>query len=385
MKRAASRPGAARARRALAAAWGAILGLGVALACGCDRGASGGGGGSGSGGAAPEAGRGTGTGTAAPAVAAAPPLVFEPPSLDLGLLAQGRSASGTVGVRNVGQVPVTIAATRASCSCTYAQDLSGTVVGPGEAVEMTAELTPKPGLGNKHEQIRVVAQGYRDYVVLDIHAEVSLPVRAIPPAIEAARPDGHGGITTIADQGTVVVSSLDARPFRVIRTNGSEPQFVGFDPARDEPRGEYTLRWDLRGYTPQTIPWYWVVETDHPEAPVVDLRVQHEWTRNPQIKPRWNADNRLLGGVLRQGELTEVTTTLRYHPRAVPSPEAPLVRSVTPGIHAELVSSGIEANEVFCTIRVRVLAAGPGLLYERIEVTHGGYTAPVMFFAQLDG
>ena len=66
--------------------------------------------------------------------------------LDLGLLGVGEAGSGTVKVRNAGDRTVKILTTKASCACTYAKDISGTVLAPGEAVDLSATLEPKPGV-----------------------------------------------------------------------------------------------------------------------------------------------------------------------------------------------------------------------------------------------
>jgi hypothetical protein len=208
-----------------------------------------------------------------------------------------------------------------------------------------------------------------------VTAEVALAVRAVPPALAAYK---------VGLQGEIEVQSLDGKPFRVLGAGGREPQFVGFDPRTDSPRPRYRLRWDLSGYTAGTMPWWWVVETDRPEAPLVDLRVQHEWTRVGRGPHRWvRGDLRILGGVLRAGDVHEFRTKLQYNPRSQPDPGPPIVRATTPGIRAELISSTIAGSDIRCHVRVTVLRAEPGLLYESIDFTAGGYTQAVVFLARI--
>ena len=306
-----------------------------------------------------------------------PPLAFEPPVLDLGLLGVGQTGSGTVKVRNVGDRAVKILTTKASCACTYAKDISGTVLAPGEAVDLSATLEPKPGIGDKKEQIRVVAAGYTEYVTLDVIGEVALAIRAMPAGLPAYQ---------VGLRGQVDVASLDGEPFRIVRAGGRPPQFVGFDPASDAPRNRYTLRWDLTGYTAQTMPWWWVVETDRPHTPLVDVRVMHDWTRiDRSRKFRWiRGDLRILGGVLRPGQTYDIRTKLKYNPRNRPDPGAPRVRALTPGIRVELISYEPIGSDMLCTIRVTVLRREPGLLYEKINITAGGFSSPIWFIATLE-
>ncbi len=312
-----------------------------------------------------------------PPASAVPPIAFEPPVLDLGLLGVGEAGTGTVKIRNVGDRPLTIARTVASCACTYARDLAGTVLRPGEVVDLTATLTPKPGLGIKREKITVFVHGFSQFSVLDIRAEVSLPVRALPPFLEAYK---------VGMRGQVVVKSMDQRPFRILRADGKPPVFVDFNATQDEPRNQYTLRWDLTGYTRQTIRRWWVVETDHPRAPLVDLQVRHDWTRKSTSTPRWVlGDRRILAGVLARGESYELKTKLQYNPKGFPDPGTPVVRPVTGGIDAWLLAHEIVGTDVYCTIQVTVLTRTSGLLYERLSIALGGYDAPITFIARVEG
>jgi hypothetical protein len=248
------------------------------------------------------------------------------------------------------------------------------VIQPGESVKLEGQMTPKPGLGPKTEKISVFADGYDGYSIVYIRAEVALAVRAIPGFLDA-----RGG-----NSGEFRLVAQDGKPFRVIRANGRPPVFRGAEAAGAAPRVEHTLAFDLSGYTRETIPWYWVIETDHPEVPVLDMRVWHEWTKNPKVTPRWNrGDDRILGGVLRQGDTIEFDTKLKYNSRGTPDPGIPQVTVATRGIRAEVLSAVPKANELNLKMRVTVLAAGPGLLYEKIVLTHGGYSDWIMFFAQL--
>ena len=306
-----------------------------------------------------------------------PPIAFEPPVLDIGLLSMGEAGTGTVKVRNVGDRTITIRGTRATCACAYAKDLSGTVLAPGEAVDLTATLTPRGGPGKKKEQIGVIVAGYTQYLRVDVIGEVALALRAIPPGLEAYK---------VGLQGPVEVGSLDGEPFRVLRADGKPPQYVGFDPGADAPRNKYTLRWDLSGYTAETMPWWWVVETDHPDAPQLDIRVMHEWTKIDQSRPfRWiRGDLRILGGVLRPEETYEFTTKLKYNPKNQPDPGPPQVAALTPGIRVELVAHEAIGSDMHCTIRVTVLREEPGLLFEKINITAGGFSSPIWFIATLE-
>ena len=154
----------------------------------------------------------------------------------------------------------------------------------------------------------------------------------------------------------------------------------------DAPRNRYTLRWDLTSYTTQTMPWWWVVETDRPDAPLVDVRVMHDSTKIDRSRTsRWiRGDLRILAGVLRPGQTYDIRPKLKYNPRGRPDPGGPQVQALTPGIRVELISYEPVGSDMLCTIRVTVLRREPGLLYEKINITAGGYSSPIWFIATLE-
>ena len=103
----------------------------------------------------------------------------------------------------------------------------------------------------------------------------ALTVRSRPAYVDALK-----GVTS----GTVHVNAVDGRPFRIVTANGESPTYAdGFDPDRDQPRTSYTLGWNLP-YPARTEdctgnePLWWVVETDHPNCPVLPLRIRNECT-----------------------------------------------------------------------------------------------------------
>jgi hypothetical protein len=114
--------------------------------------------------------------------------------------------------------------------------------------------------------------------------------------------------------------------------------------------------------------------------------VMHDSTKiDRSRKSRWiRGDLRILAGVLRPGQTYEFRTKLQYNPRSQPDPGAAQVDALTPGIRAELVSNEAIGSDMHCTIRVTVLRREPGLLYEKINITAGGFSSPIWFIATLE-
>ncbi len=242
-------------------------------------------------------------------------------------------------------------------------------------------MTMKAGLGQKQEKITVVFDSGLAAVQY-YTAEVALPVRVTPPYLEASKRTPNGWEHTMG--GTVTVSSLDGRPFRITASHGATPHLVGFDAATDTPRTEYTLRWDLNRFG-GAIPWFWVIETDHPEAPVVDIRIRHSKTLPPR-PPKWVAkDQRVLVGTVRIDEPFEITTKVEYHGNLTPEPATAAVVSESPQLRAQLLEA--QADGQFIQYRIQVTVtddADPGLLYGNIAIYASGASYPVHVIGRVE-
>ncbi len=71
-----------------------------------------------------------------------------------------------------------------------------------------------------------------------------------------------------------MMTALDSTPYRILSINGAPPIFDDsddFQPGVDDPRTQYTIRWDFRDV--EHPPRLLVVETDHPGSPVFNLPV----------------------------------------------------------------------------------------------------------------
>jgi hypothetical protein len=207
----------------------------------------------------------------------APPVVFAPETVDLGLMKPGGTGEATFTMQNTGEAPLILVAMRPDCRCTTLQDLSGTVIAPGETIEVTTQMDGGSIVGNRNSRIKFVFKGYDEPAIVPIVAVVSRAVQVAPSYLSALD----------QDHGQMFVGSLDDRPFRVLAVNGGPPDFVEFDPTSGEVRTRYALRWDVRPYDPVTcldaqgnrMPGWYVIETDHPQAPVVEVIVRHRCNR----------------------------------------------------------------------------------------------------------
>lgn len=231
-----------------------------------------------------------------PAVSGLQPIRVEPQALDLGFLRPGQSASGSVEITNTSEAPVTIAAIQPTCSCTTTNDLAGRVIPPGASVSFDATLAAGEVPGPKRATIKVVAEGTPRPLDIEVRAEVSDAVRAVPNAVQPP-PVGPA-------EGRIVVESLDRKPFTVLSSDRRPPRFAGFDPRRAHPDSIYVLRTDLGAMPAERRPALWLIETDRADCPVLAVRVRDERLVVPAVLrlPEYV----LAIGALRPGETREI-------------------------------------------------------------------------------
>jgi hypothetical protein len=311
-------------------------------------------------------------------------IEFEPAEMNFGVLAPGDAARGTSRIWNVGLEPVRIVKSITSCGCTAADDLGGRVIPPGGYTEFSTTMSMKSGLGEKKEKITVYFEGSPQPIAIQYYtAEVSLPVRVTPSAIARELVNGQWTQTT---SGQVRLTAVDGKPFRVLRSQGGPPAFVGFDPARDAPRSEYVVRWDLAPFG-TAIPWFWVFETDRDDCPVIDARIQHMSTKPLTVPGRpWQPkDQRLLVGRVRRGEAFEIVTRIEYGGRNLPQTETATISSWNPALRAELLDAPAEGRELAYRIRLTPTAdLKPGLLYAQLNIKASGFEVPLFVIGTVE-
>ena len=284
------------------------------------------------------------------------PVVFDPPAVDLGYILPNQTVNTIIQVRNIGSEPLKITLVKPSCTCTTLDDLTGTVIPPGESVSLTAQLKARSRPSPVTSSITFLFEGYAESSQVSISAQVTRPIRTIPQIFNCR---------TGELSGRVVVESIDGRPFTISAANRQRPEYIGFDPATDEPRNAYVLQWDVSQYTEQTMPGWWVIETDHPDCPVVDVWVRHEWTW-PKGVPgrRWRLGTQhvVIDGI-NAGESAEFTVEIAKLGRD----DIHLVLSLSNEFDAELVSIQRDGADTEATVRITPAAGHHGLLYGPIQ------------------
>ena len=284
------------------------------------------------------------------------PVVFDPPAVDLGYILPNQTVNTIIQVRNIGDKPLKITLVKPSCTCTTLDDLTGTVIPPGESVSLTAQLKARSKPSPMTSSITFLFEGYLESSKVSISAQVARPIRTIPQLFNLA---------TGKLSGQVVVESNDGRPFTISAANRQPPEYINFDPTTDEPRNVYVLQWDVSQYTQQTMPGWWVIETDHPDCPVVDVWVRHQWNRPERAAGRlWRLGTQhvVIDGI-KAGESAEFTVEIVK----LGLDDIYTVLSLSNEFDAKLVSLQRNGADAEATVRITPAADHRGLLYGTIE------------------
>ena len=295
-----------------------------------------------------------------------PPIRLEPPVLDFGFVAPSSASTGVVKLVNPTDAPLKILAVQPSCKCTTISDLEGQTIPPGGSLDLEATLDAAAAPGPKKAQIRVLVDGYTQVMVVELKAEVALAVRITPPYINAVEGKNQSG--------RLVVQSTDGQPFRICSTHGMPPRYIGFDPATDEPRAQYLVEYDVADLG-ERIPRYWVVETDRPDAPLVDVLLRHERSF-PNFNIRMK-DYRISAGVVPAGGSSEFKIRLENRTDPV---SAAISRSSAGKV--EFVGESVGEEETEVTLRLTPADGAEGFLYLPFTIfTKSGQSQDLDVFA----
>ncbi len=284
------------------------------------------------------------------------PIEFEPRLVDLGYMLPNEKRVAVFQIRNLSDEPVKITLVKPSCACTTLNDLTGTVIPPGESVSLEAQVKARSMPSPLISSVTILFEGYPESSQVSISAQVARPIRTVPQIFNCV---------TGELSGRVVVESIDGRPFTISAANRQPPEYIGFDPATDEPRNAYVLQWDVSQYTQQTMPSWWLIETDHPDCPVVDVWVGHQWTRpKPVPGRRWLVRTQhVVIDSIKVGETAEFTVEIARLGRD----DIFSVHSLSNEFDAERVSIQRNGADAEVTVRITPAAGHHGLLYGTIE------------------
>ncbi|MEI6473938.1 MAG: DUF1573 domain-containing protein [Planctomycetota bacterium] len=295
-----------------------------------------------------------------------PPLSVQPPVLDLGFMTPRIGAKGTVTLTNTGTKPLTIAAVTPSCKCTTTSALAGTVLQPGQSASLEAALEGASMPQTHRASIRVLVDGYAKVVEIQLHAETAMPVRAVPPIINAVEGKPH--------QGRFVVESIDKKPFQICAVGGRVPEFIGYT-IGDAPRAQYLVKFDLDTWQPE-FPAYLAIETDRADCPIFDIWVRSERTI-PTSAFRMK-DYRVNAGRIDVGGSTDVSLEMEDAGEDILA-----VESGSPEVQLEMLGQHVDAKVRKISVRITPKSPREGLLYATLKLYGREKEQPMTMFASV--
>lgn len=320
-----------------------------------------------------------------PAKAAALPIQITPSPAMFGDIAPNSTHPARFTLRNTGSKALTVKSVKPSCKCTGISDIVGQVIPVGGEIPLEASLKAPPVPGAKDAKVFIEVEEMKGVAIALLEGNVVMPILADPPFVDALKGVGSG---------TIALRSADGKPFRVLSAGGGPPPFEGFDPAKDEPRSTYTLKWNLAGV--EQPPIWWMVETDRADCPLLPLRVRHENTGSRYDMERltrfwWVKDQIVMGGIMVPNKPMDIVVELEhYNPRGgnkVTAPQWREVRSIKSGsplLSAEIVDvKPIGDDGVEVTVRVTAKEGASGLVASNMSITTATGDGPVPFFARV--
>lgn len=309
------------------------------------------------------------------------PIVFEPGIIDLGKMFPRDLITSKFTLRNLGNTPMTIKAIKPACGCTKLDDYYGLVIPPGESVELEARTKSRTVPSSFSSSISFLFEEYIAPSTISMFGEVTRVIRTAPKYFNCVANRDSG---LRKDSGLIVVESLDGKPFTILSANGVEPIYESFDPDFDEPQSSYKLVWDISQYENVNPPKYWIIETDNPNCPVVDVWVRHE-ANVPVTAGLWRVRTQhvVVGGI-KPGESAEFEVDI--HNRTGVPCTTHLVRSLSKNFKAKVVSfSPIGKIPPDSTIKVRITPTPgyEGLLNGRIQFMLNGQPQNVIILGKV--
>ena len=196
------------------------------------------------------------------------PIVADPPNVDFGVVAPGTVVSATIKLLNPLNTPVTIKAAKPTCTCTTV-DMAGKVIPPKGSIDMPMSMKTSHSVGERAAELIVVFEGMPQQMVLRLDAETAYAVRANPAYVDALAPERM--------KGAVELLAVDGKPFKVLTVDGKPAATADGSPMAAATR--QIVRYDFTTEPAKPVPPFLIVATDHPDCPVMDLRVRHETTR----------------------------------------------------------------------------------------------------------
>lgn len=297
-------------------------------------------------------------------------IKIEPQVVNAGFIRPGEKVYREVTLTNNGTEPIQFARVSSTCTCVQGELLDD-LTAPGESAKLRIMIEGRD-IGPINQTLTVWFIGARKPLRIQVTADVTLPIKAEPFFINMAVPPqtGESGENPgIPSKGKIVLKSVDDQPFRVVSAGGKKPVLGAGD--ENVPALTHTVVWDFTGVPDSEIQPWWIIETDHPDARLIEIRVLHPKIIEELVKNQgpWTlAPDRLVVPNLAPGESYERTVKLLK----TKGQEIESVSVDSPMLTAEIVGQNPMAGGLEVTIRLTASADASGLIRSKLNVKADG-------------
>ncbi|MDA0214119.1 MAG: ankyrin repeat domain-containing protein [Planctomycetota bacterium] len=204
-----------------------------------------------------------------------PPIVFDPPIMDLGEMQADVPKTGKLTIRNVTDKPVTIARAIAGCGCTTANAPKDPIPAGG-STEMEITLKPGPKQGVKmSKRVTFQIEGAAP-IILTVEGNVAAYVTITPDVIEGpAKANEPGNL-----DGKLVLAAADGQAFKVIGVNPPVISNINPDTATEHIMNIDWAKWEEQGRAIKVS-----VATDHPKASSLSVMIKRPMVAGDRPTP----------------------------------------------------------------------------------------------------
>ena len=299
-------------------------------------------------------------------------IIVDPPLIKLGFIEPRSTITRNFRLINTSTKPVTIQSATPTCTCTTIE-AQGKIIPPGQSLELPLTMKVAASTGIKSAAVTFTFVGGITPVTIEMSGEIAYAVRgttidvtngAMVPYINAFQdPSAPVGTPSAPLSGTATISSIDGSLFRINSVMGQLPAFVNFNPQQDAPRNNYLVSYDFSKIPCERMPPYLIIETDHPQAPVIDMRIRHACTRiSPQLP---FAEYRSNLGIVTTGKEQPFEFELKHS-------QGWKVISTTskdPQFTVKLVGQRADADNAMISLMISVNASANGIVLAPVTMT----------------
>lgn len=270
-------------------------------------------------------------------------VLADPAGLDFGIVPPHTLLEGGFRLVNTTDKPLKVLQAVPSCQCTTV-DIAGKQIPARGTLDVPVTMKVS-STGLKVANVKVLVQDEPRMISLDLRAEVAYPVRVqVADAAGVLQPYVDAVTDASRLRGVATVASVDGKPFRVLSVQGAAPAWP--EGQGDAARASWQVPFDLPGAPCDRVPRYLIVETDRPDARLVDARVRHDCTR---ISPGIDiAEFRSNAGVMAPG----AGATFDIEVKQLGQNRLGSVLALDPRFKASLVSQKADGKSVMATVRI---------------------------------